>query len=444
MQAWDGIVSRTNRRGIFSRDNYVKWCGVLAGVVVVAWVISMFFRPALPSPNHSLSEAKWKDLVVEDGFFTGETEPNTDAGLTMEEPVGDETLFTLTDGGNGSSPYGANSTAADAVENGTKYFTVVGGETLGDGAEVEDGNVTEAAEATVAANVTNATVAPVAEQNVEKTWTQRMIVPASVATKEDQYFCTSIPLPHENQTIGGFVPRADVDFVHHMVLQTCKEEPRPKNGIHVTTSDGEMREVWDCREEPVCPSEEGWSDQGQILYAWAMGATDFDAGEDSGFVVGSRAGLGTPYIVLQTHFLKDASLAADARDHAGEVEIRFREGYPRNVLSVDLLQNSRFALRPNRTDETVEAKCCRPGPRSAELFAYRVHAHEYAKNISLKVAGRPAATGDPQLPHFFKMAEPGTKLRFGADWTATCEYNTTTTDLPVFAGQGHNNEMCNM
>ena len=48
------------------------------------------------------------------------------------------------------------------------------------------------------------------------------------------------------------------------------------------------------------------------------------------------------------------------------------------------------------------------------------------------------------LPHFFKMAEPGTKLRFGADWTATCEYNTTTTDLPVFAGQGHNNEMCNM
>ena len=175
-----------------------------------------------------------------------------------------------------------------------------------------------------------------------------------------------------------------------------------------------------------------------------MGATDFDAGKDSGFVVGSRAGLGTPYIVLQTHFLKDASLAADARDHAGEVEIRFREGYPRNVLSVDLLQNSRFALRPNRTDETVEATCCRPGPRSAELFAYRVHAHKYANKISLKVAGRPAATGDPQLPHFFKMAEPGTKLRFGADWTATCEYNTTTTDLPVFAGQGHNNEMCNM
>ena len=253
------------------QGHHVKWCGVLAGGRV-AWVILCSL--GRPCPHQTIvypnNERIW--------WRMDPSESNTDAGLTMEEPVGDETLFTLTDGGNGSSPYGANATAAGAVENGTKYFTVVGGETLGDGAEVEDGNVTEAAEAKAAANVTNATVAPVAEQNVEKTWTQRMIVPASVATKEDQYFCTSIPLPHENQTIGGFVPRADVDFVHHMILQTCKEEPRPKNGIHVTTSDGEMREVWDCRGACV-PLRGGMSEQGHPP-ARAMGATDFDAGED--------------------------------------------------------------------------------------------------------------------------------------------------------------------
>jgi len=59
MQAWDGFLSRANRRGLFTWNKYVKWCGVLAGVVIVAWVNLVFFRQARSSPNHSLSEAKW-------------------------------------------------------------------------------------------------------------------------------------------------------------------------------------------------------------------------------------------------------------------------------------------------------------------------------------------------------------------------------------------------
>ena len=104
-------------------------------------------------------------------------------------------------------------------------------------------------------------------------------------------------------------------------------------------------------------------DPGKIVYAWARGASDFEAGEDTGFVVGTRAGINAAHIVLQTHFLKPSS--EETENDVGEIEMRFSTKFPSKVLSMDLFANSRFRLPPKLESVDVKAKCCMQGGQSA-------------------------------------------------------------------------------
>jgi len=153
----------------------------------------------------------------------------------------------------------------------------------------------------------------------------------------------------------------------------------------------------------------------------------------------------SPYLVLQTHFLKPAS--SETEEEVGEIEVEFVSEFPEKVLSMSLFVNSHFALPPKEDEVQVEAECCMEGSGSADLFAFRVHAHNYARNITLSVDDRLVAWGDPQLPHYFTKIDPKEnpkQLNFGSDWMATCSYNTESADGTVHVGQGHNNEMCNL
>jgi len=447
-----------------NRD-YVKWLAVLAGVVCFAWVVSFLFRPSFPKPTTSfdLNQARWDPMEKSDSveqssgedaaivgddsrnetvFSVSAGDPNSRNETVFNVSAGDENLNTSDDVDVLEATRGALQ-GPDANE--TKVISIVAN---GNGAAAnssldDEGGPREASpgsEASVPKNGTRGANETAAEE--EGRWTKRMMIPASVATVEDQYFCTAMPLERESQAIKSFTPRANVEFVHHMVVYTCEEEPKPRNPRTIVTSDGQEHVVWDCLEEPVCISSQGY-DFGRIIYAWALGAEKFDTGPDTGFVVGSRPGINAPYIVLQTHFLKPASAAT--REEFGEVEFEFSTEFPQKILSIDLFANSRFVLPPKEAKVEVEARCCMQGSSSANLYAYRVHAHSFARNISLSIGDEMIASGDPQLPHFFtKTNDPNKKLNFGSDWMATCTYDTEDSDSPIYVGQGHNNEMCNM
>jgi peptidylamidoglycolate lyase len=278
-------------------------------------------------------------------------------------------------------------------------------------------------------------------------WRKSISVPASLAQQPDEYLCTSLPLEREYQTIQTFIPRASTEYVHHMVIYSCPNEPQPRNPMKGVTREGKEVDVWNCKHggEGICPGNTYGGRNQNIVYAWAKGAERFDTSEsDSGFVVGSRAGLNSPYLVLQSHFLTIGS--NDTQDEAAEVEMVFSSKYPEKILSVDLFANSIFSLEPNKEEVDVQTKCCLKGSGSADLFAYRVHAHNYARNISLAIANESIVAGDPQLPNSFTKVEDSdrVKLNFETDWTVTCAYNTQGTDRAISVGQSNEDEMCNM
>ena len=449
MQPLDGVTVTSRFGGRRASRDYARWLAVLAGVVCFAWVISFLFRPSLPKSTTSfdLSQARWDSMEKNDSV-----EQNLRGNTVIVGDARDETVFNVSvdDESNlNTSDLDVLNATRGALQgpnvNETKGFSVDGnGNTVTANSSLDDeGGAPEAShgrEVSVPKNVTKGANEAAVEE--EGRWTKRMMIPASVANAEDQYFCTAMSLERESQAIKSFTPRANVEFVHHMVVYTCKEEPKPRNPRTIVTSDGQEQVVWDCLEEPVCISSQGY-DFGRIIYAWALGAEKFDAGPDTGFVVGPRPGINAPYIVLQTHFLKPSSAAT--RGEVGEVEFEFSSDFPQKVLSIDLFANSRFVLPPKEPKVEVEARCCMQGSGSANLYAYRVHAHNFARNISLSIGGEMIASGDPQLPHFFtKTNDTDKKLDFGSDWMATCAYDTEDSESPIYAGEGHNNEMCNM
>ena len=288
-------------------------------------------------------------------------------------------------------------------------------------------------------------------------WTRSISIPASLAREKDEYLCTSIALEHPSQTIQKFVPKAREGLVHHMLLFSCSNEPQPSETARQTvTKDGKEVVVWKCGYEGgegICPRatagsfSNSWS-KVNILYGWAKGAGSFDTGSDSGFVLGSRAGLDSSYVVLQSHFLRTVS-EEDNEEEKAEIELVFKSQIPEKILSINTLANSLFTLPPREDEVDVDAKCCMRGGQSAELFAYRVHAHSYSRNISLRVSGELVAWGDPQLPHFFTKVNSNTngapiKLNHEEEWAVTCSYNTQGTSTPVPVGEGSAFEMCNM
>ena len=439
---------------MMSQSTLTKLCAVLVGVVFALWLVSLVaFRPKLPTQSISMSEAKWESGVGEHFDVSSSASSLDSSGGQAEAPSSSAPMETAPEASEATRNFTVLDSSADAkpVPEAPLVFTANASsqeppniahpsnetkETAHEATSLEPLNVTSTS------NETKETAGHEAVNSTHEEWSSRLRIRASAASKEDQYFCTSMPVPRDHQTITAFTPRANMSTVHHMILYTCSSPPEPLNPIHIETEEGEDQVIWDCREEPVCVSGRE-VDPGKIVYAWARGASDFEAGEDTGFVVGTRAGINAAHIVLQTHFLKPSS--EETENDVGEIEMRFSTKFPSKVLSMDLFANSRFRLPPKLESVDVKAKCCMQGGQSANLFAYRVHAHSYARNISLRVGDQVVAWGDPQQPHFFRKTAPDSpKLPFGSDWTATCTYNTEDSEAPIRDGQGHLQEMCNM
>ena len=270
----------------------------------------------------------------------------------------------------------------------------------------------------------------------------RIAIPASVAVREDDYWCTMVPVVGDYQAIKAFIPEARQEVAHHMIVNSCGAQPEPLNTKKVKTKEGKEIEVWNCKRNELCPSSSNQHDLGKILYAWAKGAGRFDADADAGVLVGSRTGIDAPYIVLQAHFLN--AVSEETKEEEAAVEMVMTSEFPDKVLSINLFSNSHFKLPAKRDRLDVKAKCCMKGSGTTDLFAYRVHAHDFARNISLSIFNETVVSGDPQVPHYFEKDRERHELKLGTDWEVTCSYNTQQANQTVYVGKGANNEMCNM
>ncbi|QDZ25820.1 peptidylglycine alpha-amidating monooxygenase [Chloropicon primus] len=288
-----------------------------------------------------------------------------------------------------------------------------------------------------------------------------LTIPSTVIRRDDDYWCTALPVRGLQQSIKSFVPLANASLVHHMFIHTCSERPVPEHGVKVTTREGNTIVAWPCKhnEEGTCPGT-SQNLKSRLLYAWANGAEEFDSDfPRQGFVIGSRRGIDAPYLVLQNHFLRAPTEAEEARKDAGGIQINLDPMMPERVLSTNIFLNANFMLAPRRRKIDVKVKTCVPGSGFLDLYAYRVHAHAFGRNVSLAIAeeGGKMVTllsGNPQLPHFFNKVKGANdddhgdggvlRLHTGKDWEVTCTYDTTASDHEVVVGADHGQEMCNM
>ena len=286
-----------------------------------------------------------------------------------------------------------------------------------------------------------------------------LTVPASLARKADDYWCTAAPLIGGRQTLTAFVPKAKETIVHHMVVAVCDGRPKPKNAIRVANSDGTKSWVWPCGLEDhngICPGR-----QMTLVYAWSKNAGRFETGfPRQGFVAGKREGLGAEDVALQGHLLRQPTEEEKDRGESAAISIETDPRMPQSLLSLSLFLNANFKLPPGLPRVRVRSRCCVRGSDTIEVFAYRVHAHGLGRNITLAAERgggghdvlSPVLSGDPRLPHYFTKTSdlplPYQPSRFvlptDAEWEATCEYDTTSAKRAMLPGEVHGDEMCNL
>ncbi len=381
-----------------STQTWVKWLGAAAGLIFVVWIVSFIMRPDLPSPDDGFGGPTPESLDLLTGSVgkaehkqEAEKQPPAPAPPPPAAPQAQE-----------SATVPAPASEKEEVENGTTRsyvvvnqddggFTPIARTPPADGREppkeeqstlytVDGGKSPSVAPAPPptppAAGGNSSSSVDGAGDWCTPPWSCSSLslsIPATVAVEPDSYFCTSLPVESEHQTLTKFIPKARPEVVHHMLVFACESKPEPKRSQKVRTVDGREIEVWNCLEEPTCVSSSANVDTGKIIYAWALGAGDFETGPDAGFVVGSRAGIEAPYLVLQSHFLK--AVTAETAHEAAEMEMHATSKFPEKVISMSLFSHTHFRLPAGKERVEVDAQCCMRGSGSADLLAYRVHGH---------------------------------------------------------------------
>ena len=215
--------------------------------------------------------------------------------------------------------------------------------------------------------------------------------------EDDSYLCVAVPVSKGVSSVYEYIPDADKDIVHHMMLFGCQ-------GVSEEAESG----VFACKPHfGVCSI--GYPD---VMYAWANGASPLHLGSGK---PGSTAGAGyfigdlvdIKYMVLQVHTLKAR------QESTAKLTVRTSRTLPDEQMSVMLFGNMEFNLEPKKPSVDVPVTCCVRGSGPMEIFGYRVHAHQHGRNVSLAVDGQRLLMGDTQLPHVFATPETRLSIPFG-------------------------------
>ncbi|GFO46325.1 peptidylglycine alpha-hydroxylating monooxygenase-like [Plakobranchus ocellatus] len=262
-----------------------------------------------------------------------------------------------------------------------------------------------------------------------------MLMPGVKPTVPDTYLCKSVKMEDDHTYITGFIPNADANIAHHVLLYGC-EEPGAEPG-----------RIWNCGEMASSsagphagPCRTGLN----ILYAWAMEAPRLSLPPDVSFNVGQATS--TKYLVVQVHYKNVSKFLPpeNGEDHSGLTLVTTQ--VPSQKQAGVYIMSTGGSL-PSHTVEYFEVACEMTEDVEIFPFAFRTHAHSLGRVIS----GYRIRDGvwteigrkDPRLPEmFYNATNQGISVRRGDILAARCTMHDTT-DHTVSIGATQKDEMCN-
>ena len=250
-----------------------------------------------------------------------------------------------------------------------------------------------------------------------KSETVEILMPNATTQIEDAYLCTSYKLEFNQTYITNFKALTNSAIAHHMIVYGC-EQPTSLESIY------------------QCPHSEcqGYK---TILFAWGRNAPELKMPTNVSFNVNRSVNI--KYIVVNVHYLNKVN-----NDQSG-LSITFTNRAPKYEAGIILLVSGYIAIPPHTKSYTSDLSCLYSG-RTLNVFAYRVHAHEHGDvNSAYRIRNNSwtqMAKGDPQLPQTFYKTDLF-DIKDGDMLVGRCVYHNDE-NRTVYAGQTHNDEMCNV
>ncbi|KAK7501583.1 hypothetical protein BaRGS_00007014 [Batillaria attramentaria] len=262
------------------------------------------------------------------------------------------------------------------------------------------------------------------------------LMPEVQPKQPDTYLCHGLDAGDEDVYITEFLPKANKDVAHHILLYGC-EEP------------GSTDVVWNCGEMAETKSQYETASVcargSQILYAWAMDAPKLKLPKDVGFKVGGKTGVNS--LVLQVHYKNVSSFLepANKKDSSGLILTMTYKPQPRRAGVYLMVTGGRI---PAHSIEYLEAACDFPdSDLEIHPFAFRTHAHKLGRVISgyrvRHQQWQEIGRQDPRKPQmFYNVTDPEMTIKNGDILAARCTMENTNNNS-VSVGPTQNDEMCN-
>ncbi|XP_025077084.1 probable peptidylglycine alpha-hydroxylating monooxygenase 1 [Pomacea canaliculata] len=280
---------------------------------------------------------------------------------------------------------------------------------------------------------------PLQESSQDNLKSLRLVMPAVSPQEPDLYLCHSMNVSNQDIYIREFIPVADKDIAHHILLYGCNEP-------------GSLESVWNCGEmvaqntqsyqvAPVCASDS------KILYAWAMDAPMLKLPDDVAFHVGQNTHIKN--LVVQVHY-KNVTIfkTTDTKDESGVEIVTMSKPVGRQPRLAGVYLMATGGKIPAHSVEYLEAACDFPdADMEIHPFAFRTHAHKLGRVISgYRVRNKhweEIGRQDPRLPEmFYNVSNPHLTIRKGDILAARCTMENEL-DHDVYVGATSNDEMCN-
>ena len=259
-----------------------------------------------------------------------------------------------------------------------------------------------------------------------------LVMPGARPSRDDDYLCsafdvTALSQAADNKTVlhvTGFMPNANANKAHHMLLYTCDKPFKPPG------------EVYDCLHHSLCAGGQS------IMFAWAKNAPATTLPPGVSFTLDPSV---KKYLVLQVHYAHPVT----EPDYTS-LSLSYQETPTTYSAGILLMLRSYLNIPANTPVVHGDVNCRVPSSVPLHLFAYRTHAHSLSPVITGYVYNEQEhnyteiARGSPQWPQAFYPMKHVQTVKPSDILAARCTYNSSGVDHAVNIGSSAGDEMCNL